>query len=108
VKVALVAQLGNTTGHWVAIHSRRSATRTARLLTCSCGGHEIDRPDEVDFTLNSGACGHIHALYGGNVTVDKRLVGHPPQTSPMYLCQLTMLGKELFHWRWAALALMAS
>lgn len=78
-------------------------------VTCSCGGTITDQPREFDFTITKGACGHLIALYTGDVTTDVQaqhaaLLASGGSNWPHYV-QLTETGAAMFQWRWVALAL---
>lgn len=79
-------------------------------LKCDCGGFVKKYTDDFDY-VDSDACSHIDALYGGRITTDMK------DTSGDYVAnirrvqwsrpfvKLTVLGERMFFWRWTTQAL---
>ena len=81
-----------------------------RQIKCGCGRVWIDRPHEAALPEGADTCKHIKALYGNGSYVDE--IDNGPLRGMLNRgvvtlgpVKLTPLGKEMFEWRYAALAL---
>ena len=73
-----------------------------RQLRCGCKRTWTLLPEEMELPEDANTCIHIKLLYGNG-----KVVNAPPTTTPVTrgTIYLTDRGKELFSWRFAALAL---